>query len=301
MRLSALGEFGLIRRLARRLPKDPRVIRAIGEDAAVLPYTSKEYLLFTTDMLVEGIHFDLRRATPFQIGWKALAVNVSDIAAMAGIPRWAVVSLGLPRHLSVAFCDGLYRGMATLAKKFRTALVGGDTNRSKILVITIALIGTVPRRRICLRGGAKVSDWIFVTGHLGGSQKGKHLSFTPRVREAQRLVRFFKIHSMMDLSDGLASDLQRLCEESGVGARVIAEDLPLSPGVKNCHQGLSEGEDFELLFTTDPRQGRRLLKEGRRRVGLPVTRVGEIVPKRKGILLAAAGKTAPLQGGFRHF
>ncbi len=301
MRLGVLGEFGLIRRLAKRLPKNPRAIRSIGEDAAVLPYTSKEYLLFTTDMLVEGSHFDLRRATPFQIGWKALAVNLSDIAAMAGTPRWAVVSLGLPRTVSVEFCDQLYKGMAAIAKRFRTALVGGDTNRSKLLVVNVALVGTVPKKHVRFRSGAKVGDWIFVTGRLGGSQKGKHLSFIPRVREAQQLVKSFKIHSLMDLSDGLASDLHRLCEESRVGARVEAERIPLSRGVKSFRQGLGDGEDFELLFTTDPREGRRLLKEGRRRIGLPVSHVGQILPRRRGAVLSAWGREVPLEGGYHHF
>ena len=300
MNLKQIGEFGFIRRLARRLPKNPRVLRAIGEDAAVLPYTSKEYLLFTADMLVEGVHFDLKQATPFQIGWKALAVNLSDIASMAGTPQWAVVSLGLP-NVSVKFCDELYRGMAQLARKFKTSLVGGDTNRSKVLVISVALLGTVPKLHVCFRSGARVGDWIFVTGRLGGSQKGKHLSFIPRVREAQRLVQSFKIHSMMDISDGLASDLNRLCEESRVGARVEAERIPLSPGVKSFCQGVSEGEDFELLFTTDPREGRRLLKEGRHKIGLPVSRVGQILQKRRGMILLAEGEEIQLKGGYHHF
>lgn len=299
--------MGLIGRIEKILGNFPGVIQGIGDDAAVLPYTQKEYLLFTTDAVREGTHFTLskkgfyfKKATPFQIGWKALGVNLSDIAAMGGEPLYAVVALGAPTHFPISFYDELIQGIKECARKFKVAIVGGDTDRTEKLSVAVSLVGTVEKNRCIFRHGAKVGDLIFVTGTLGGSRKGKHLTFTPRVKEARLLTKHFRIHSMIDLSDGLAKDLTHICQESGVGAMVDGEAIPISKG-SNLRSALNDGEDFELLFALPPREAKFLLQR-KRRLGFRVTEIGKIVPKNKGVRLFYRGKkTIPLKGGFRHF
>ena len=184
-KLQDIGEFGLIKRIAdKEKISDKDVVVGIGDDTAVLKYKKNLYLLLTTDMLVEDVHFN-QKATPFQIGWKALAVNISDIAAMGGIPKYGLVSLGLKKNTSLKFVDELYRGIKTIAKRFDVQIVGGDTVSSSKLVINIALTGEVEKKYLTLRKGAKIGDKIYVTGRLGGSIIGKHLSFIPRVKEAR--------------------------------------------------------------------------------------------------------------------
>ncbi|MBI4437097.1 MAG: thiamine-monophosphate kinase [Candidatus Omnitrophica bacterium] len=306
MNLRRLGESGFIERTKKIFGRFPGVISGIGEDAAVLPYSKKEYLLFTTDAVREGTHFALgekgfysKKATPFQIGWKALAVNLSDIAAMGGKPLYALVALGAPTHLPVSFYDELTKGIKAAAKAFGVAVVGGDTDRTRKLSVTVALIGTVEKERCIFRRGAKVGDCIFVTGTLGGSRKGKHLSFIPRVKEARRLTKDFRLNAMIDLSDGLAKDLTHICEESQVGARVDGEAIPISKG-SNLRSALNDGEDFELLFTLSPRDAGSLLQR-KNLLGLQVSRIGKIVEKSKGFRLQTAKGTIPLRGGFKHF
>ena len=187
--LKDIGEFGLIKRIAKAEKiSDKDVIAGIGDDAAVLKYKKNLYLLLTTDILIEDVHFN-QKATPFQIGWKALAVNISDIAAMGGIPRYALVSLGLRKEIPIKFVDEIYQGIRTLAKKFDVQILGGDTVSSSKIVINIALTGEVEKSCLTLRKGAKIGDKIYVTGRLGGSITGKHLSFIPRVKEARYLLK----------------------------------------------------------------------------------------------------------------
>lgn len=236
-----LGEFGLIRLLRKHIPR-------AGDDCAVLPGG----WLLTCDPVIEGIHY-LPSTPPYRVGWKAMARNLSDIAAMAGKPRYAVVSLGLRPATPVRYVTELYRGMRAVAGRFGCEIVGGDTahvRREPFIIVTV--LGHADRP--VLRSGAKPGDRVFVTGKLGGSYRsGKHLRFLPRLREARQLARY--AHAMLDLSDGLASDLQRLSEASRVGFEIFSDKIPGQlPGA------LTDGEDFELLFTVAPRHAGRLRK-----------------------------------------
>lgn len=298
----SLGEFELIRRIRRGAPRGNAVTLGIGDDAAAVRLRAGKEALFTTDLLVEGTHFRLSEASPAEIGRKALAVNISDIAAMGGIPRHAVVGLGLPGSCPVDFVDEFYRGLTKLAREFGVSVVGGDTVGSRRIVISVALLGEVDKKKIARRSGAKVGDVVFVTGSLGASYKTKkHLLFTPRVAEAQHLVKNFHVHAMMDISDGLASDTFRIAEESGVGVWISAEALPLAAGA-TIEQGLSDGEDFELLFTLSPKDAAALtLDKASRREAL-YHPIGKIVGRRHGVRLIRRGIAEPMkQKGYRHF
>ena len=302
--ISDLGEKGLIRRMAGKIRTDRTVVRGIGDDCAVLAGPAGKYQLFASDMVVEEVHFR-RSDTPTAIGWKALAVNVSDIAAMGGLPRWAVVSLGLPRATPVRFVDGLYGGLHRCAKQFGVNLVGGDTDRAQKIVVDVAILGEVEKNRVVYRSGAKVGDDLFVTGRLGNSfRSGRHLKFIPRVKEARALGQFTPIHAMMDISDGLGPDLLRLCEASGVGATLNAAAIPKSPGV-SLSQALTDGEDFELLLAVASSQTGRLIRWAKRNLPCGLTRVGRVVPargKNRVSLVMPSGLTKPADlSGFQHF
>ena len=289
MRVSDLGEEGLIRRIARTIRTGPGVLRGIGDDCAVLKGPGRMLRLFASDMLVEGVHFT-RKAPGSQVGWKALAVNVSDVAAMGGLPRQAVVSIGLPRATPVSFVDGLYRGLRRCAGAYGVDLVGGDTARAPAVVVDVAILGEVEKERVVYRSGARPGDTLLVTGRLGGSlRSGRHLRFRPRVKEARALTARAKLHAMMDLSDGLGSDLLKLCEASGVSAVLEKGRIPRNPGC-SPDQALNDGEDFELLIAAAPAQAEKLLRSGLR-CGL--RRIGAVVPKR--------GRLPGSFGGFRHF
>ena len=297
MKLKKLGETGLIERLAK-------YVKGIGDDCAVIRISKKRYLLITIDMLLEDVDFKLKEATPYQIGWKSLACGLSDIASMGGAAKYAVVSLGLPGKLSVEFVDGLYRGIKALAKRFDVEIVGGDTNASKKLVIDVALLGFIQPDRLTLRSGAKPGDIICVTGVLGGSYKSKrHLTFVPRLNEARSLVKNFRITSMIDISDGLSTDLNHIAKESGVGACVYEELIPLSKDAKSVSAALNEGEDFELLFTMPLREAHRLARKGLGSNGVKITQIGEILDKKIGVkILRPDGRVKDLKSkGFSHF
>ncbi len=304
--LADLGEFGLIDAL-RRMPLAPDscILTGIGDDAAVLRDSKSGDILFTTDMLIQDRHFRLKEASPFEIGRKAMGVNLSDIAAMGGHATHAVVSLGLPAELSVSFVLELYRGLIQTGLKFGVSLVGGDTNESDRIVISVAMIGrTFVRGQAVLRSGAKIGDVIFVSGALGGSYASrKHLRFVPRLQEAEYLVKNFKIHSMIDLSDGLASDLRRLTKESEVGAFISKEMIPLSKSARGVQSALSDGEDFELLFTLSPRDAARLVARKLPKSLAPFRPIGKIVDKSFGVkLLRVEGAWEVLaETGFDHF
>jgi thiamine-monophosphate kinase len=258
MQVSQIGEFGLIDTLKKYAPVSKAVIKGIGDDTAVLPYNKKEYFLLTTDMLAEDTHFT-RSMPPQGIGHKSLACNISDIAAMGGWPTYAVVSIGLPRNLSVKFIKDAYKGMQRTAWDFNVSIVGGDTIKTDKIVINVALLGLVEKKCLTCRDGAKIGDWIFVTGALGGSLKsGRHLNFIPRLSQARFLVTKFKPNAMMDISDGLSGDLNHILEASRVGARLDFSSIPRHKGV-SLPQTLNDGEDFELLFTLSPPKARSLM------------------------------------------
>ena len=258
MKVSQLGEFGLIDALKKYAPLSKTVIKGIGDDAAVLPYSKKEYLIFTTDMLCEDTHFT-RRIPPGAIGHKALACSISDIAAMGGWPTFAVVSIGIPKNLSVRFIEDVYQGMQRTARDFNVSIVGGDTIKTDKMVINVALLGLVEKKYLTTRDGARAGDWIFVTGALGGSLKsGRHLNFSPRLAQARFLVEKFKPNAMIDISDGLGGDLNHILKASRVGARLDDASIPRHKGV-SLSRALNDGEDFELLFTLSPVKARALM------------------------------------------
>jgi thiamine-monophosphate kinase len=263
-----MSEFAYIDWLRGRTPADPRILVGPGDDAAVLNLTSRASSLLTTDMLLEGSCFRLKEAGARRVGRKAMAVNLSDIAAMAGKPVAAVVSVGLPRQGGRTLGEELYHGLREVADSFQIAVAGGDTNSwDGPLVISVTIIGEATGRGPVTRAGARPGDWLLVTGPLGGSILGKHLDFTPRVREAIQLHQAVELHAMIDISDGLTADVHHICEESRCGAVLFAEAIPIAPEAANLQDGrsslehaLSDGEDFELAFAVSPDDGRRLLQ-----------------------------------------
>lgn len=266
------GEFGLIRWIEARAPRHSGVAIGIGDDCAVLDPLPGSRQLVTTDMLMDGRHFQLEEAGPETVGHKALAVNLSDIAAMAGRPVAAFVAVALPRADASAIAQGLLRGMEPLARRFGVALAGGDTNAwDGPLVVCVTLLGeSVPPGPV-LRSGARPGDRLLVTGRLGGSLLGRHLAPDPRLDEAQALLQAGPIHAMIDLSDGLSSDLRHILDASGhLGAELEAAAIPIHPDAERLsrHDGrsplrhaLDDGEDFELCLAVPPEQARRLLAQ----------------------------------------
>lgn len=252
----------------------------IGDDAAVWQ-TRGQQLLLTMDVLMEGVDFLFPEASAELVGRKAMAVNLSDIAAMAGRPLAALVGVALPRSRGFEFAQQLQTGMQSVAEQFQVTIIGGDTNIwDGPLVISITVMGEATERGPVRRSGAKPGDWLFVTGPLGGSILGKHLMFTPRIHEALRLNETFDLHAMIDLSDGLSTDLHHLCDESCVGATLDSEAIPISDAARRLNDSLSplehalrDGEDFELLFAVSPDDGRKLIESGEL---IPVVHVGNI-------------------------
>ncbi len=339
--LRDIGEFGLIKRIAgRSRRKDPSVRVGIGDDAAVvnvgvgLAPTRKGQpqglpLLVTTDSLVEDVHFR-RDSPPEALGWKALAVNISDIAAMGGMPKHYLLSLSVPEGISVDYLDRLSAGMTDAARRYGLSLIGGDTTYSPDRIyISITVIGEASKN-ILLRKGAKAGDQIFVTGTMGDSALGlsileegrgvlqyaptgdvkkiieRHLRPIPRVKEGIFLANSGMITSMIDVSDGLLADLGHICEESKVGATVWADKIPLSKGFKSLSGrfggidlALSGGEDYELLFTVNGKEVKNFLSLAK---GVKSTHVGEIT-KEKGVRVV--GKDGrlhiPQRTGYEHF
>jgi thiamine-monophosphate kinase len=279
-----MSEFAYIDWLRKQTPADPRVLIGPSDDTAALRLTPNVPCLVTTDMLLEGSCFLLAEAGPRRIGRKAMAANLSDIAAMAGRPVAAVVSVGLPRRDGRALAEELYRGLREVADAFDTALVGGDTNSwDGPLVICVTVLGEATGSGPVTRGGARPGDWLLVTGPLGGSIRGKHLDFTPRVREALELHALANLHAMIDVSDGLAADVWHLCEESRCGAVLRAEAIPISEAARQMNDAvpplahaLGDGEDFELVFALAPEEARRLIQT-QPVAGITLAHVGECV------------------------
>lgn len=257
--LKAIKEVVLIDRIAKRFKaRHKDIVVSIGDDTAVIRSRRGRFLLYTADMQVEGVHFR-KGEDPKKVGYKAMAVSASDIAAMGGIPKYALVSVGLPKKNVEKVMKALMSGISLCANKFKVDVIGGDTNRSPHLVIDCFMVGEVEEEKLVLRSGAKAKDHIFVTGPLGGSLKGKHLSFTPKVKESRFLVENFKVTAMIDLSDGLALDLNRIASASKCGALIFENKIPKSKNISKIHNALFDGEDFELLFTLKGADARRFL------------------------------------------
>lgn len=299
------SEFQLIDWIRAQVPRDPRVPVGIGDDAAVVSASGPG--LVAVDMLMEGVHFTIPPVSPRDVGRKALAVNLSDIAAMAGIPRWAVVAVALPRGRGFEFARELHAGALDLAREFDLSLAGGDTNSwDGPLVIAVTVFGEATARGAVLRSGAQPGDWILVTGALGGSLNCGHFSFIPRVREALALHEAADLHAMIDISDGLAADLYHILDESGVGARLRADAIPIAGEAHRAAGGrtpldhaLGDGEDFELLFTVSPDAGARLL--ARPPIEAPLAHIGEIVEGAGCELILPDGARQPLErSGWEH-
>lgn len=267
------GEFALIDWIRQRSASHHWLEVGIGDDAAVIDWPEPQKQLVAVDMLVEGVHFDLDQATPEQVGRKALAVNLSDIAAMAGRPVAAVVSFALPRGRAAELGQRLYEGLAQLADSLDVALAGGDTTVTDgPLVISVTVIGTPGNGGGVLRNGAQPGDRLLVTGCLGFSRQGHHLDFTPRLTEAAGLLGSGGLHAMIDISDGLAADLHHVLRASGVGAKLQADRIPVrdpSPSTDTADSSddprtpldhaISDGEDFELLAAVAPEAAAILL------------------------------------------
>ena len=298
MSLENIGEFGLIERFRRQIKTDLSVIKGSGDDCAVIAFDKKNYLLATCDMIVEGVDFTKRDPARL-IGRKALAISLSDIAACAGVPRYALAAFGVPQGIPLRFIEQVFSGMNALAREYKVNLVGGDISKSKEIVIDVSVLGSVEKGRLVLRSGAKVGDGVFVSGPLGGSIKGKHLAFTPRVREARFLTEHYKINSMIDISDGLTLDLGQLAKASGVGAVLFEGAIPLAKRSSGLKDALYSGEDFELLFTLAQKEARRLCAQRQHRF----YRIGEIVEKRHGLSLSGkdGSRRAIAVKGFTHF
>jgi thiamine-monophosphate kinase len=287
-----MNEIELIQRLTASLPGNSSVITGAGDDCAVLDLQIPDrWLLFKTDAIVEGVHFT-RDLAPEKIGHKALARCLSDVAAMAGTPSAAVITLALPRDFDPVFIQAVYSGLNALARRYQVAIVGGETttNPERIL-LSVALVATVEKGKCLLRAGAKAGDAIFVSGELGGSLAGRHLEFEPRLAEASWLASNFEIHCAIDVSDGLASDLPHLLRAGQVGAELLSEAIPISRAARLKAQtessskppllsALTDGEDFELLFTVASKDAVSLLDAWKARFpALALSCIGKVTPQ----------------------
>jgi thiamine-monophosphate kinase len=309
-----MNEFELISRLTRSLPTNPSVVVGPGDDCAVLDVGLPDrLLLFKTDAVVESIHFTPETA-PEKIGRKALGRCLSDVAAMAGTPSAALVTIALPRSFDPGFVEAIYNGMNDLARQHGVAIVGGETTTNPGgTLISVALLGFVARGKGILRSGAEAGDAIFVTGELGGSLAGKHLKFEPRLAEARWLAQQFPVHAMLDVSDGLAGDLRHLLAASRVGAELNSASIPVSREARRAAKAgssakpallaaLTDGEDFELLFTVASRDAVPLLDAWRKEFPkLPLTCIGKIKAG-EGITIRDKQGVRPLTAhGYMHF
>lgn len=334
MRITEIGEFGLIERIVRGLPPSADgVVVGIGDDAAVVCLTPGQYLLTTCDIQVEGVHFLKDKITPRQLGRKAVAINLSDIASMGGIPRYLTVSLALPKETEVGYVDDLYAGIREECAASGVGLVGGNMAHAPLIVVDTFLAGEVEPERLLRRSGAHVGNQVLVTGTPGDSAAGlalllnphiacaeehrrrileAHLTPKARLREGRKIALSGLATAMIDVSDGLVSDIGHICEMSGVGVRLWAAALPISEAARAVARAagrdalefaLHGGEDYELLFTAPPERADELADLVRQEAGAPVTIIGEIVPAAEGISLVQADGTltALRGGGWDHF
>lgn len=280
MNLRELGEDRLIADLVAGLKSHPEVIAGSGDDCAVVagPGADK-LLLLKTDCVVEGVHF-MPNEKPSAVGTKAMARTLSDFAAMSGLPQFALVTLVLSSERDTRWVREIYRGLRKVADRFEVAIVGGETSgTSGPAMISISAVGSVEKDRWISRAGGQPNDLLFVTGKLGGSIRRKHLNFTPRIAEARWLTANFPLHALMDLSDGLGTDLPRLAQASGTGFEVDEQALPRNRGC-SIKQAISDGEDYELLLALSPHDATALPKKWRRKFpNLPLTCIGSLIPQ----------------------
>ncbi|MHB8524345.1 MAG: thiamine-phosphate kinase [Limisphaerales bacterium] len=309
-----MNEFELIQQLMRGLPTNESVVVGPGDDCAVLEVgLADRFLLFKTDAVVEGVHFT-QAMPPAKIGHKALARCLSDVAAMAGTPLCALVTLGLPPTFDPKRLEAIYAGMNALARRHGVAIAGGETTANpQHLFLSVALLGTVAKGKCLLRSDAHANDAVFVTGELGGSLEGRHLDFEPRLEEARWLAEHFAIHAMIDLSDGLAGDLRHLLKAGNVGAELLATAIPISRAAKGAARktssakpalaaALTDGEDFELLFTLASRDAVPLLDAWKKKFpSLNLSCIGRITAKPGLKIRTEAGVREITEHGYVHF
>jgi thiamine-monophosphate kinase len=323
MKLGKIGEFGLIEKIRKAAPQGGGVRAGIGDDAAWVASGGAD-LLVTADLLIENVHFDLRWTSFYALGYKTLAVNLSDIAAMGGIPAYLTLSLAIPARFRSEDIEEFYRGVRALAVRSGVSVVGGDTSSAGRFFVSAALIGRAPYKPV-LRSGARAGDDLYVTGTLGDSALGlkllkkksrrrdatylmrRHNYPTPRLRAGALLAQKRLATAMIDLSDGLLQDLGHICKASRVGAEIREEALPLSPAYRKISGGdtalaLGGGEDYELLFTARPR-ARETLERLKTRLGVRLTRIGRCVDAREGVrVLDGRGRARkPSLRGYDHF
>lgn len=278
----------------------------IGDDMAQITLGDGVSVLVTTDMLLDGVHFDLQQVTLEQAGYKAMAASLSDCAAMATVPIAAVVSVALPKGFRHEQLKQLHAGITRAGDRYDCPLIGGDITcwaSQNPFVVSVVMLSRPAGNKPIRRSGARAGDSICVTGLLGGSSRGKHLVFEPRVKEAIQIVQMVTVTAMIDISDGLSSDLKRICEQSGVGAIVDVAHIPISDearaGVDPLASALNDGEDFELLFTVSQQDGHRLLENWKHRT--PITQIGSVSDTERVQMRMPDGSVTDLQpGGYDH-
>ncbi|MBC7347287.1 MAG: thiamine-phosphate kinase [Clostridia bacterium] len=330
-RVGDLGEFGLLDRLFT-LVRRAEIPVGLGDDAAVLTVSPGRWLLVTTDTLVEEVHFRRAWASAWQVGYKALAVNLSDIAAMGGTPTYALISLAVPGSLSLSWVEDLYRGLEACAAQWGVRIVGGDTVAAASICLTVVLLGECEAGRVRTRGDGRAGDLLLVTGELGAAGAGleelsapaaacppaararvvaRHLLPTPRLAEGRLLAAHPAVGAVIDLSDGLAQGVREIARASAVGAEIWSESLPLALATKEVAAAhgqdplawaLYGGEDYELLFSVRPSAVAAVREELDRACGTPVRVIGCLLPPEAGLLVERAGERVPLaRGGYDHF
>jgi thiamine-monophosphate kinase len=335
MELKELGEFGLIDRISKSIRSyGPNVVVGLGDDAAIIVPRKGMLLVATTDMMVEGVHFDLSYTSFFSLGWKAMCSNISDCAAMGGSPKQALISLGVPGTTALDDIDELYEGIHSLAKKFGVDVIGGDTVSSpKAVVLNIALLGEVSRSEMLLRSAARPGDVILMTGDAGSSAAGldalkkkkrgrlhpeyvslmrSHLMPEPGVEEARIIARSRSVNAMIDNSDGIARCVDEICRMSRVGAEIFVDSIPVSVatvlyagsvGKSALDYALYGGEDYGLVFTAPRSKADMIAKKVKSSTGTAVTEIGRIIKSPAEICqIGRTGKRTALKNkGFDHF
>ncbi len=287
------------------MSESENVIVGIGDDTAVVKYTKNDYLLLTVDSVVENVHFKLNQATYYQIGKKAIAVNLSDIAAMGGIPLYALISIGLPKS-EKRVIEELLKGFKYMVKKYKFEIIGGNLTKSDILFIDVCMVGKVEKKFLKLRSGAKAGDLIYTTGTLGGSQIKKHLNIKPKIAESRYLVKNFPISAMIDISDGLSSDLITIAKESNVGFKIFFDKIPISNETKKISQTkkeeifhvLNDGEDYELLFTISKKYKNKIPQKIKK---TKIILIGEITKEKTYIGIYKNKEIKLTSSGYDHF
>ncbi|HOK56465.1 MAG TPA: thiamine-phosphate kinase [bacterium] len=283
--------------------KSKEAVLGIGDDCAVFEYSKDYYLILTTDCLVEDVHFEKEKFNFYQIGKKAMAVNLSDICSMGGLPKFALISLGLP-EAEFRIIKGLTEGVKEMSKKYKFEVIGGNLTKAEKIFIDVFMIGIVEKKYLKTRKGARPGNFIYVTGCLGASQIKKQFNLNPPVFEIRKLVKKYKISGMIDISDGLSSDLIKLVESSKVGFKLYLEKIPVSEDAKNISKNeiesikhaLNDGEDYEVLFTAEKEE-----KIPEKIDKVKITKIGEILKEKKYIGVYKGKIFEMKDEGFSHF